>query len=411
MVLQQIRDWFRGAELAAEEAPSIAPQPENHRLCFVVDDEESVRKLLSRIVTRAGLEVSGFADASTVLQALKTQHPGIIFLDVSLERSDAIEVIRGLGSVRFGGFVQLMSGRASKLLDDVKRIGERHELSMLAPLQKPFRLEQVAGVLKALDFGSPPAKVPLDEALHRNWVEFWYQPKIDLQKRVLVGAEALARVRHPDHGVLMPGSFIPGADEESLAKLAQQALLCVLRDWDLFNQTGVSMQLAVNMPVSALTSLPIAELVRQHRPSSLNWDGLLLEVTEDQILRDIPLAHEIATQLRIYNIALSLDDFGSGYSSLSRLQELPFAEIKLDQKFVRNCGTDETNAALCQLVIDLAHRVGSVAVAEGIENPSELQALHRMGCDRGQGYLFARPMPRDELVTALGQRLHKATAA
>ena len=411
MVLQQIREWFGGGELPSQPAPSVVPQCEDPGLCFVVDDEEPIRKLLSRVITRAGLEVAGFADAPTTLQALNTQHPGTIFLDVSLEGSDAIEVIRGLGAARFRGAVQLMSGRDARLLDDVKRIGERHELKMLPPLQKPFRVEDVASVLKALGLVSQPAKVSLDQALNRKWVEFWYQPKIDLQKRVLVGAEALARVRHPDHGLLMPGSFIPSANEASLAELGQEALLCALRDWKLFHQRGVALQLAVNMPVSALTSLPLAELVRKHRPASPKWNGILLEVTEDQILRDIPLAHEIATQLRIYNVALSLDDFGSGYSSLSRLQELPFAEIKLDQKFVRNCDTDDTNAALCQLVIDLAHRVGSVAVAEGIETPSELQALHRMGCDRGQGYLFARPMPRDELITALGQRLHNINAA
>src|SRR5690606_20235506 len=152
--------------------------------------------------------------------------------------------------------------------------------------------------------------------------------------------------------------------------LTEMILLTAMRDWEQFAQHGFTLRMALNVPVSALAQLPISTIVRENRPQSDKWPGLILEVTEDQIVPDIPHAHEIATQLKIYNIVLAIDDFGTGYSHLARMRELPFAELKLDRNLVMNCGEDETNAALCQTGIDLARRFGSKSVAEGIEKTS-----------------------------------------
>src|SRR5207253_8540856 len=156
--------------------------------------------------------------------------------------------------------------------------------------------------------------------------------------------------------------------------------------------------------VSVLLKLPIPTMVREYRPQASHWPGIILEVSEDQIVRDIALAHEIATQFRINGISIAIDDFGAGYSSFARLRELPFAEIKLDRSFVNNCANDAKNAGICQAIIDLAHHFGAVAVAEGLENASDLQTIHRMGCDMGQGFLLGRPMPKDRFISALRQR-------
>jgi EAL domain-containing protein (putative c-di-GMP-specific phosphodiesterase class I) len=138
---------------------------------------------------------------------------------------------------------------------------------------------------------------------------------------------------------------------------------------------------------------------------------LIVEVTEDQIVRDIALANEIAKQLKIAGVSVAIDDFGGGYSSFASLRELPFAELKLDGAFVKNCATDGENGAICQTAIDLAHRFGSKAVAEGIENLADLQALQVMRCDFGQGILLAPPMPRDRFTELLNQRCNKPPQA
>jgi EAL domain-containing protein (putative c-di-GMP-specific phosphodiesterase class I) len=125
-------------------------------------------------------------------------------------------------------------------------------------------------------------------------------------------------------------------------------------------------------------------------------------------VRDIALAKEIAGQLRVSGITIAIDDFGAGYSSFSSLRDLPFAELKVDGSFVKDCATDATNAAICQTAIDLAHRFGSAAVAEGIESAADLQAMIVMGCDFGQGVLIAPPMPMERFLDLLRQRLNKA---
>jgi EAL domain-containing protein (putative c-di-GMP-specific phosphodiesterase class I) len=253
-------------------------------------------------------------------------------------------------------------------------------------------------------------RIEIDEALDKGWFEMWYQPKIDLKRKCLAGAEALARIRHPEVGVLLPGSFLPGITEGSIARLTEHALIAALHSWSSFDAAGFNLQIAINVPVRALFQLQVPELVDQNRPASDRWPGLIVEVTEDQIVRDMAMAQQVAEKLRVSGVKISIDDFGAGYSSFSSLRELPFVEIKLDRSFVANCATDATNAAICQTAVDLAHRFGSAAVAEGIESAADLQALMVMGCDFGQGVLIAPPMPQERFLDLLCQRVRKERA-
>jgi len=253
--------------------------------------------------------------------------------------------------------------------------------------------------------------VAIAEALSNNWFEVWYQPKIDLKRKYLAGAQALARIRHPQRGVLSPGSFLPIADDDSAMEIVRRALQATLVDWTAFEEAGFNLHLAINMPVGVLLKLPVARLVGDHRPQSARWPGLILEVTEDQIIRDVALAKKIATEMRVGGITFAIGSFGAGYSSFSSLRDLPFAELKIDRSFVVGCATDATNAAICQTAIDLAHRFGSAAVAEGVASAADLQALMVMGCDFGQGPLMAPPMPKEAFLGLLRQRMNVPRAA
>jgi EAL domain-containing protein (putative c-di-GMP-specific phosphodiesterase class I) len=150
--------------------------------------------------------------------------------------------------------------------------------------------------------------------------------------------------------------------------------------------------------------MSIVDIVRAHRNQLDQWPGLIIDITEEQIVSDLGLANEIAKKIAPFNVKLAIDDFGRGYSSLARLKELPFAELKLDRTFVLDCGTDKVNAPLCKTVIDLAHNFGSVAVAIGIEKSSDALALTSMGCDIGQGFLLGQPMPVERFLSLLRQR-------
>jgi EAL domain-containing protein (putative c-di-GMP-specific phosphodiesterase class I) len=376
-------------------------------LCFVVDEEPSICHFLSLLMQGSGIDTEEFNDYRVFRQALTRRTPDIVFVNIPLESGEAISSIVALGKRGFRGAVQLMSNRGAAVLEHVRNIGEQHSLKMLPVLKKPVEANSIIAILRELKLGLPPsvaARIDLVDALNNNWIEFWYQPKIDLRRKQLVGAEAFARARHPSHGILTPSAFMPGADNETLVILAEHALHNVLASGQTFSKLGLNLRLAVNIPVDALVNLQIPEIVRQYRSPGENWPGLIIDVTEEQIVTDLALANDITKQLSQFNIKLAIDDFGRGYSSLVRLKELPFAELKLDRTFVTDCGTDKLNAPLCKTVIDLAHNFGSIAVAIGIEKASDVVALVSMGCDYGQGFLLGQPMPEERFLSLLRQR-------
>lgn len=256
--------------------------------------------------------------------------------------------------------------------------------------------------------GSTIPHVSIDEAMSRNWLEVWYQPKIDLRRKCLAGAEALVRVNHPQAGLLWPADYLGPLDDAAL--LTEYALLAAMRDWQVFAEAGFGLHLSTNVLTTLLQKIPIAEVVAAQRPRSKEWPGLILELTEDQIVRDLPTIRKIAREWKSSGIAIAIDEFGAGYSSFSSLRDLPVAELKLHASFVKNCATDVTNAAICQTAIDLAHRFGSVAVAEGIDTIADLQALTVMGCDLGQGVLVVAPLPKNQFLDALHQHMNKPSA-
>jgi EAL domain-containing protein (putative c-di-GMP-specific phosphodiesterase class I) len=369
--------------LQASPATDAAPAAGENRtpLAFVVDEESSIRHFVSLLLQGQGVDTQEFPDGAALRRARSTRPPDLILLDVNLEVQDALQSIETLGKSGCAAAVQLMSGRGAAVLETVKQAGEAHGLRMLPVLKKPFETQALQKILDELKLGHAPSsavKIPLADALKNNWIEFWYQPKIDLRKKQLVGAEAFARARHPQHGVLSPASFMPGADDISLQGLAEQALVSAMKSGLNLSRLGVNLRIAVNMTVNALTKVPISDIVRAHRPTVDNWPGLIIDVAEEQIVNEIALANELTKK--------------------------PFAEMKLDRSFVTGCGTDKVNAPICKTVIDLAHSFGSLAVGIGLEKASDVLALVSMGCDLGQGFLLGQPMPEERFISILKQR-------
>jgi EAL domain-containing protein (putative c-di-GMP-specific phosphodiesterase class I) len=247
------------------------------------------------------------------------------------------------------------------------------------------------------------ATVRLTGVVEPAWLELWYQPKIDLRQKCLAGAEALVRLQHPEHGLLSAENY-GGADTDSLVRLFEHALVTTLGDWSALSGAGFNLRLAINVPVDLLLKLSILKLVSENRPKAEHWPGLIVQVTEDAFVRDGQRAREIASALHAAGVAMAIDEFGAGYSSFATLRELSFAEIKINQSFVNGCANDATNAAICQTAVDLAHRFGSTAVAAGIDNIADVQALQIGGCDFGQGPLLSPPMTKERFIALLQQR-------
>ena len=179
-----------------------------------------MRHFLSLVLHGAGIDTVECADGAAMRKAIDGRLPDLVFHNISLESTDAIDSMLALGKRGFQGAVQLMSNRGAAVLDHVKTVGREHKLNMLPVLKKPFETDAIVKILHELKLGLPPAiaaRLDLLEALNNNWIEFWYQPKIDLRKRRLAGAEAFVRARHPQHGIVMPDTFLPGAADASLS--------------------------------------------------------------------------------------------------------------------------------------------------------------------------------------------------
>jgi EAL domain-containing protein (putative c-di-GMP-specific phosphodiesterase class I)/CheY-like chemotaxis protein len=402
----------------AARGPAIGPRPvapastgARAASCFIIDTDASIRQFLSLMMQSSGIDTAEFANSHALPEALQRQTPDLVFLDVGTAVHDVIAAIDALGAANYRGQVQLTSNRGLRVLNQIKAIGEQQRLHMLPVLNKPFETSVIVKMLQDHKLGQRTAlvgRVDLGEALAKHWIEFWYQPKINLRKKQLVGVEAFARVRHPEQGVLPPEAFIPAASEPDLIALSELALAEALKASINFGKIGVNLRMAVNMPVNALRKVDVIDIVRNYRPRFDRWPGLLIDVSEDQVVNDFELTRDIAQRLEPLNVKFAIDDFGRDYSAVMRLSDLPFAEFKLDRSFVTGCGTDTTSAPLCKAAIDLAHSFGSVAVGIGIERASDALALVGMGCDYGQGFLLGQPMPEERFIALLRQRAASA---
>ena len=400
---------------AAKPDAAAATSERRSALAFIIDEEGSIRQFISLILQGSGVDTIEFVDGASFRSTPIAQLPDMVFLNVNLEMQDAVASIETLTKAGFTGAVQLISSRGSAVLDNVKQAGEQMKLTMLPVLKKPFETSAIQKVLSELKLGHGPAptgvKITLAEALKNNWVEFWYQPKIDLRRKQLAGAEAFARVCHPEHGVLLPGTFMPGADDASVHTLAERALVSALKSGLNLSRFGVNLRIAINVPVKCLVTLPVDKIVREHRPSVDDWPGLMIDVSEAQIITELKLANDLSKKFAEHHVRLAIDDFGKGHASLTKLKELPFGEMKLDRSFVVGCGTDKVHAPICKTVIDLAHSFGALAVGIGLEKASDASALVSMGCDLGQGFLFGQPMPEVRFTALLKQRVMVRPAA
>ena len=218
------------------------------------------------------------------------------------------------------------------------------------------------------------------------------------------GSRAYARVRHPQHGLVLAGAFTASTSDTATVKLAELALDSVLKTSAHFSKLEVIFRLSVNIPMPALVKVSVTDIVQAHHPANQKWPGLIIDVPEEQIVGDLALAGEMSKKLEPYNVRLAIDNFGRTYPSLAKVDELPFEELKLDRSFVADCGTDKVNAPLCKSVIDLAHNFGRYVVAVGIEKAADALAMVSMGCDYGQGFLLGQPMPEERFISLLRQR-------
>jgi EAL domain-containing protein (putative c-di-GMP-specific phosphodiesterase class I) len=382
-------------------------------LCFLVDGDFGFRGEFAKSLRGFGVHAVEFASSARIAETIDDLQPDLIFLNVNL--SDPYDCVRGLLSLKecnFTGRVQIIGRGEVSALNGFRKLGAEVSLTMLPVMQKPLSLLAVRGIIKEQNLAGRLVTADtgqlLGKAIANNWLEFWYQPKIDLKNRRVVGAEAFVRLNHPQHGTLFPEAFLGGASPEELSELSKRAVLHALDVSARFGKLGFRLAIATNMSAETFLELPLVDLVAKNRPSDPQWPGLIVEVTETQLLNRTVVIREKLSELQKIGVRFSIDKFGRGNTSFSLLRYLPFAEIKIDQSFAQGCSSNSGNASVCKSSIQIAHNFSGKAVAVGLEEFDDLRCLTELGCDVGQGYLFGRPMPEHLLQAMLRAGLDKS---
>jgi EAL domain-containing protein (putative c-di-GMP-specific phosphodiesterase class I) len=238
----------------------------------------------------------------------------------------------------------------------------------------------------------------LRRGLERGEIVPYFQPIVDLAGGQVLGFEVLARWLHPDRGLLLPGQFLPLAEDAGLmGELGE----CVLRDslaqlarWREVGLQFSNAYLAVNIASQQLIDDSFIDVVNDALgETGIDADSLWLEITETALMADATAATRALRGLRSLGLHLSVDDFGTGYSSLTYLKRFPVEAIKIDRSFVSGLGLEADDTSIVEAVVRLGHSLGLSVVAEGVETPLQLSRLRELRCDRAQGYLFGRPRP------------------
>jgi diguanylate cyclase (GGDEF)-like protein len=245
-------------------------------------------------------------------------------------------------------------------------------------------------------------------AVASNTLAVHYQPKVDVRTGAVTGVEALARWQHPEHGAIGPDEFIPLAEHSSLiTPLTMLVLRTALTDCETWQAVGGGFTVAVNIsPRSLLDPGFVDEVARALAVVSVPASSLTLEITETSLMTNPEGAIAALGRLRGIGVRLSVDDLGTGYSSLAYLQRLPVNEIKIDRSFLAGMG-DPSTRAVVGAIIDLGHRLDRHVVAEGIEDAESFEMLRVLGCDSAQGFWLGRPMPAPQLTSFLVEHAHR----
>jgi EAL domain-containing protein (putative c-di-GMP-specific phosphodiesterase class I)/FixJ family two-component response regulator len=387
----------------------------NRTTVYLIDDEEQLISLFSKVVELAGLKARGFTQASHFFEQVTVFEPcSILVLDLHMPEMDGIEVMRRLAQMEDAPKLILVSGHDVGVLHAAEKLGKAHNLKILSSMTKPVSINRLQQLLACHEPGSagqyrqgPQAALQaltpteLDQAIRDDQMVLHYQPQIEIATGRLFGVEALVRWQHPELGLIYPDRFISLAEQNGLMQsLTHWVIKAAVQQEQQWLNEGASMSISVNISALDITSLTLPEQLGDLLAEKmLDPTRLTLEVTESALMGELVTSLDILTRLRLKGIGLSIDDFGTGYSSLSQLHRVPFTELKIDLSFVSAMVEDAEARAIVKTCILLGHELNMLVVAEGVETEEHLKLLKVMGCDVAQGYFFSRPMPGSELLS------------
>lgn len=381
---------------------------------LVIDDDPQVAEFMAEVACLSGYTVTTVQRRADCEVYLAANAPEVIILDLQMPEMDGVEFLRWLAERHSPAGILLVSGTDARVRHSALRLGQELHLKMLGTMQKPVRLAELEGVLQNARQSMPNAET-LQAALAQRQFVVHYQPQIalDTWPGTIVGMEALVRWQRPGAGLVPPMEFIPLAERCGLIDaLTNYVLEQALQAHAAWRVQGLELAVAVNVAPVLLERLNLPdqfhELVSRH---AVNPSFLKLEITESGAMQNVAKSMDILTRLRLKGFALSMDDFGTGFSSLVQLYRMPFSELKIDKSFVQEFEHNEEAKTIIRACIDLARNLGLEVCAEGVETEAALQLLRGYGCTHAQGYYIGRPMPAAEVPAWAAQWAERAAVA
>lgn len=400
---------------------------------FIVDDNEQQANLMQEMAKTAQLKAQVFTSSIDFLESTITQYD-IIVLDLQMPDKDGIEIMRELASKNIKPHFILVSGFDERVLHSAKQLAESKQLNVVTTLTKPFKAKDFIALLIETHKSCTLKKsqqiennnhtnnaqfstnqvlntdiISIEDlklAIRRHELIIHYQPQICFNNNQLQGAEIILRWQHPSKGLILPEEFIPIAEKHRLMNLlTEEILMLAIKDHKKITKNKLDIKVAINLSAQSINDLSMPEkLEALVKSNNINPDFFSLEITESALMNGVSESLDILNRLRMKGFLLSIDDFGTGHSSLVTLYQAPFTELKIDQQFVKHITVDNDAAAIVKICILLAKELNMRCIAEGVETQETWDKLKKLGCDIAQGDFVASPMPIDDFIDWVGNR-------
>ena len=390
----------------------MIPQPPPAKRLLVVDDERIQRMIVIRSVAPLGYAVDSAASLQEAAARLAEYRYDVVILDLSLGETEGISLLQTLRMGDSDPVLVFISRLDERVLAASLRLAASMGFRVAGTLRKPASPGALRVMLRDLPARRaaraepgqvPPTVAELADAIDSGAIVPHFQPKVSLHDRRVTGVEALARWPRPGGQRMPPDIFVPLAEQsELIAPLTFHIMRASLEACARWHEWHPDCRVAVNLSPLILADPGLPDKVeRLLFETGLGPGALIAEITESTVIADPVIAAEVLTRLRIKGIELSIDDFGTGHSSLLALLRLPFSELKIDRSFVSQCDTDPEAWKIVRATVSMARELGLRVVAEGVETEAVAARLRGIGCDTGQGWLFARAMAESDLLAWL----------
>lgn len=387
--------------------------PDLHVL--IVDDDPMMIELLSMLLHDCGVgRIETANDGQAALGLLSADAADLLICDLNMPGMDGVQLLSQISGLERHPAIILLSGEDQRILDSSRQFAEAKRLTVLGVLRKPVALEPMLALLVRFRPDNPrtanaedvervaaPSDAHLRAGLDCEAVRLVYQPKIDLRTGNLTGVEGLLRWLDPESGIAFPASEVVSAAERHgmIDELTFAVFALAAKDRRHAATLGLSINFAINLSLENLKDAGIVDrMLAIVTRESGDPSDFTLEVTETHLVDDLARVLEPLLRLRLQGFKIALDDFGTGASTMQMLSQLPSTELKIDRSFVAAAPLSVRGRTFLQSAVELGRQMGQSIVAEGVETGEELALALELGCHVGQGHLFARPLPLDELI-------------